>query len=915
MPIKTLSFTTVGANTWLVPADCYIVYEAFLVGGGGGGGSGGTTNGGSGGGGGRVRTIRNVSVTPNTNVTVTVGAGGAAATAGVASSIGALSVAGGAAGGSNGAAGGASSRNLLGTTTNTTGAAASTVGGGGGAGAGATATGINGGAGYLYPNTIAHYGGGGGGGIPPFTQLTARPILPGSGGIGGGGNGGGEDRPSVPGTDNAAVAGTNGLGGGGGGGQAQGFTTESNTDTPASGDYILSPAKAGAAGGSGVVILTYNSAEFALSTSAPGVAEGQSITINLQTKHIPNGATVNYTISGTNITSNDFVPSTLSGSFTVNATTQTDGTLVGSSSVVLSLREDALSESSSGLETATLTLAGDVGSITFFLGDFSKDPVQLPADNVENIVVGKPFRIVSTGTTVFTALGAPDNNPGTEFTATASGRVFGYNLVPGRSYTILTPSTTDYTMFGAANNNQDTIFIAVAQTSRSVVNIFAGKQYIIDTAGTTNFIQIGAIPTVEVIGTIDGTTLIVDALNSGEITVGTFIVGTGVVAGSYVAEFDTGTGGVGRYILNQFSTVSTSITITGFVEGQSFVATGPGTGTGIVTAAEGEGIARQGTGTVSGLWTAKRIQTDDYNYVRNKLAAVLGSDTINFPLNQFANYGYGQVVLSSSVSAASTVSVIAWNNLRNDIINAWVHIFGTTPSLVLPNENDIIKANLTTSPYLQYEAYADVIDANRFAVHPSQSQTIEKGKVETQFPGPYGASWTGKISSIVTVTFTSAANARHFFNSGGEIRFDVRRTGSTSTPQDNAWQNIMNTVPQQFFGANKPGQGRGGQDGKNFYRLSNNFEYWYSVSSSSPYGSNIFRIAARTPFETNNSNGNATVVEFIVEWVDQNTTPDAVTGTFYLDVTTLEAVGFLQPAGAGSFTVQSPAVVVSPIAP
>jgi hypothetical protein len=915
MPVKTLTFATSGANIWTVPNDCYIVYEAFLVSGGGGGGAGGAANGGSGGGGGRVRTIRNVAVTPGANTTVTVGAGGNPAAAGQASSIGALSIAGGAAGGSNGGTGGASSRNLLGTTTNTTGAAAAAAGGGGGAGAGGNGSGINGGPGYLYPNTIAHYGGGGGGGIPTFIQTTPRPILPGVGGVGGGGNGGGEDRSSVPGTDNAAIPGTDGLGGGGGGGQAAGFSQESDPAPPNNDDWLPSTAKTGARGGSGIVILTYNSAEFSLTSSAPGVAEGQSITINLQTRHVPNGATVNYTIGGNNITANDFVPSTLSGSFTVSATTQGDGTLVGSASIVLSIREDAFTESDAGLELATLTLQGDLAFISFFVGDFSKSPVDLPADNVENIVVGKPFRIVSSGTTVFTALGAPDNNAGTEFTATATGRIFGSNLVEGRSYTILTPSTTDYTMFGAPNNNTATIFIAVNQPPRSVVNIFVGKQYVINSAGNTNFVQIGAEPTISCTGTITGNTLEVDFVNSGAITVGTFIVGTGVTAGSFVTEFVTGTGGVGSYTLNTTSTVSTSTALSGFVEGQIFISTSPGIGTGTVTAGEGEGVTRQGTGTVSGLWTTKRVQTNDYNSIRSKVASVLGSDTISFPLNQFSNYGYGQAVLSNTVSTASRVTVSAWNSLRNDIINAWVHIFGTTPPLTLPAENDTIRANLTTSPYLQYEAYADVIVANRFGLHPSQSQTVNKGSVEASWPGAFGATWTGKISASVTVTFTSAANARHFFNSGGEIRFAIARAGSTSTPQDNAWQNLINSVGVQAFGGNKPLSGRGSGDAKNYYRLSSSVQYWYTASASSPYGSNIFRISARTPGVTDNTNGTSAIIEFGVEWIDDNLTRDPVTGAFSLSVSTLEAVGFLQPAGAGSFTVQSPAVVVSSIQP
>lgn len=76
----TQQFTTVGSTTWRVPL--YVTEVEYLVVGGGGGGSGAyNVGGGGGGGGGMVRAATGFSVTPGSQVTVTVGAGGTGGTA------------------------------------------------------------------------------------------------------------------------------------------------------------------------------------------------------------------------------------------------------------------------------------------------------------------------------------------------------------------------------------------------------------------------------------------------------------------------------------------------------------------------------------------------------------------------------------------------------------------------------------------------------------------------------------------------------------------------------------------------------------------------------------------------------------------------------------------------------------------
>jgi hypothetical protein len=63
-------------------------------------------------------------------------------------------------------------------------------------------------------------------------------------------------------------------------------------------------------------------------------------------------------------------------------------------------------------------------------------------------------------------------------------------------------------------------------------------------------------------GSVSGTTLTVTALQSGDfLSIGNYVVGTGITANSYITAFLTGGGGVGTYTLSQSSASTGAITI------------------------------------------------------------------------------------------------------------------------------------------------------------------------------------------------------------------------------------------------------------------------------------------------------------------------------------------------------------------
>lgn len=179
--------------------------------------------------------------------------------------------------------------------------------------------------------------------------------------------------------------------------------------------------------------------------------------------------------------------------------------------------------------------------------------VEFSAVTADEIIPGNVYKIIDTGYTLFTDIGAADNNVGTVFTANASGLVTEANVVANRWYTIETLGNTNWTRIGA---------VPVATSS-----------------GSSN---IGA--NIYISGTVTGTIAAGQQINGANIALGTKILGQ--VSGV--------TGGSGLYIVDTEFTGNVSGPIKIYEVGQKFTANTTGN-------AFGTGTAVQGFGTVVGL--------------------------------------------------------------------------------------------------------------------------------------------------------------------------------------------------------------------------------------------------------------------------------------------------------------------------
>ena len=318
-----------------------------------------------------------------------------------------------------------------------------------------------------------------------------------------------------------------------------------------------------------------------------------------------------------------------------------------------------------------------------------------------------------------------------------------------------------------------------------------------------------------------------------------------------------------------------------------------------------------------------KIRVIDYNSIRGTVANVMGAGA--------GPFGYGQPLNSSQVAEGTKLTVTHITQLRNDIINAWTHIFGTAPTPATVTEGGKVRFDASNAPVDSYTAIANTINTNRFTVSsPSQSAVAVPAVPSTStWPGIYGADWTSKIQCTVTATWPDADQARHFWNSGGEIRFTASRTGGSSTTQNTQWTSILSSAGTVAFGGAIPSTGISPNDGQNWYRCTNSRQLWYSQSGSSPYGANTYKIFARTidAAGSNNSTGTARQGEWHIEFVDDYVDPgqhpdnpipdtvDSVDGTFSVAVSLLYAAGQLVPLNLGNFSVTLPTVTITAIAP
>jgi hypothetical protein len=301
--------------------------------------------------------------------------------------------------------------------------------------------------------------------------------------------------------------------------------------------------------------------------------------------------------------------------------------------------------------------------------------------------------------------------------------------------------------------------------------------------------------------------------------------------------------------------------------------------------------------------TRPEISAADYNGIRNKVLQILG--------NGSGTSGYGQNIISSPVFSGNTITLSQWTDLRNDIINIKLHQDGTVPTIASISIGPAIQLG-PSHPNTQWSTILDQAFVDRFKIGNGRS-VVSLGISQSRT-----GAWSVQSQCTATLTFGSAAQARYFFNSGGKLRFTSTRTGGSSTAQNNAWTNILNSVGVYQFSGNL-------SETNNFYTLTSSYATILNRTLSTPYSANFYRIEAKSNV-ANNSTGTATTIDFRVTWRDDYIDPDTVAGrpsetwippgdvvdgTLSIVIEEIKATGTLVPTG--NFTISSPTYSITSI--
>lgn len=268
-----------------------------------------------------------------------------------------------------------------------------------------------------------------------------------------------------------------------------------------------------------------------------------------------------------------------------------------------------------------------------------------------------------------------------------------------------------------------------------------------------------------------------------------------------------------------------------------------------------------------------KISRESFNdTLRKRLGAILDSGLSYYTSAEKADryaFGYGtELRQTTAVTTTTKVDDPEWDNIRLDIIKARTHQKGPTwvsNNLLLQNDtttnNNIFDVNSIDDPryapdkiketvFNYYNARITDLETDKFLADSSElEESAATDSEATNLTFATSARWE------FTTTFSTAAQACQFFNSGGVIRLTFnassRDVGGPAGKQSRDFVSMINSFGTRDFGATQ------------FYAnhrtaIGTATPAWASATSEdSAYSQNSIKLQART---NNNSQGSANVV-------------------------------------------------------
>ena len=275
------------------------------------------------------------------------------------------------------------------------------------------------------------------------------------------------------------------------------------------------------------------------------------------------------------------------------------------------------------------------------------------------------------------------------------------------------------------------------------------------------------------------------------------------------------------------------------------------------------------------------IDIDSYNNIITQVNTIFGTGT--------GTSGYGGNSFNVSVTnlpaavAGTAIDNQEWLDLRNAQNDIAAHQGVPLPA-ALPSETDLEAADIIqafedqTGP----DNPAGEIDSadNLLAIETNKDLSGgETFSVATKLTSVRITPWSSFIEHIFTVIFLDS-DARHYFNTGGDLRISASRTGGSATSQNTEWTNLVNANSPYIFTST------------DYFALTGAFVVKQSVSSGAPYTFNNWTISVKRDDVAGPNDGTGAILRFKSSFLDGHTGPsDVVDGAFTSTIDEKRSIG------------------------
>jgi hypothetical protein len=318
--------------------------------------------------------------------------------------------------------------------------------------------------------------------------------------------------------------------------------------------------------------------------------------------------------------------------------------------------------------------------------------------------------------------------------------------------------------------------------------------------------------------------------------------------------------------------------------------------------------------------TGSTIIDDDYNIFATGNAAGTGNNAVA-NINTVwgtgtTTRGYGQTNTVTPVSAGNTITATQWTTLVTRMTNIAEHQDTSITAIGNPSAGD------TISVFAALQSNITSIYNNSLNAAANGTDDTTNGTTTTT------SAWESSAETTKTITFSSAAALRYFFNAGGQIRFSFSRSGGSASTRNTSWSDLLTATGTLVYTGSGTSKTIAGTTYLGLSKIGGSgspsvFVTGTGVQNFTPgaAATTVFTQASSTYLYTSNSisitaalNATSTVFTLVATLLDNETrVPDVIDGTLTMNTvirppstTYLTNTGGTPTQNAATWTLNAP---------